>query len=285
MKIISRRRIIETVGAVIGAGPMLAAARHAGAQNVGAFQIGVMPNVSARIILTNYRPMREYLAEKLGRTVEIATATDLREFQRRTLEGAYDLVFTAANLALVAEEDGKLAVLGGFEPPIPALFVTRKDTPAPSPEALRGKALALANPQSLVAMSAKANLAAAGLRADVDYRTIWARNEDSLAQLLSGGEAPIAAMSMGEFRVLRDQIRQTLEFREFARVPNFIALAGKPMAPEALGQLRAMLGGFAETDLGREFQTLTGVQRIRGVPDADRAAIAPVLAETRAALR
>jgi ABC-type phosphate/phosphonate transport system substrate-binding protein len=99
--------------------------------------------------------MREYLAEKLGRTVEIATATDLREFQRRTLEGAYDLVFTAANLALVAEEDGKLAVLGGFEPPIPALFVTRKDTPAPSPEALRDKALALANPQSLVAMSEK----------------------------------------------------------------------------------------------------------------------------------
>jgi hypothetical protein len=134
-------------------------------------------------------------------------------------------------------------------------------------------------------MAAKANLAGAGLRADVDYRPIWARNEDSLAQLLSGSDTPMAAMSMGEFRILRDEIRQTLEFREFARVPNFIALAGKPMAPEALGRLRALLNGFAETDLGREFQSLTGVQRIRSVPDADRAAIAPVLAETRAALR
>jgi phosphonate transport system substrate-binding protein len=277
--------MLKFVAACAAGSASLAVPAQARAQSASAFQVGVVPNVSARIILINYRPMREYLAEKLGRPVEIATATDLREFQRRTLDGAYDLVFTPANLALVAEEDGKLEVLGGFEPPIPALFVTRKDAPAPSHEALRGKALALANPQSLVAMAAKANLAGAGLRADVDYRPIWARNEDSLAQLLSGSDTPMAAMSMGEFRILRDEIRQTLEFREFARVPNFIALAGKPMAPEALGRLRALLNGFAETDLGREFQSLTGVQRIRSVPDADRAVIAPVLAETRAALR
>jgi phosphonate transport system substrate-binding protein len=285
MKMRSRREMLQIVGALAAACSVLADAKNARAQGAAAFQIGVMPNVSARIILTNYRPMREYLAEKLGLTVEIATATDLREFQRRTLEGAYDLVFTAANLALVAEEDGKLEVLGGFEPPIPALFITRKDAPVPSLEALRGKALALANPQSLVAMSAKATLAGAGLRADADYRPTWARNEDSLAQLLSGGDTPMAAMSMGEFRILREEIRQTLEFREFARVPNFIVLAGKPMAPAALAQLRELLGAFAETALGREFQSLTGVQRIRAVPDADRAAIAPVLAETRAALR
>lgn len=285
MKTQSRREMLQTVAAVAAAGSAFACAKDARAQAAAAFQVGVVPNVSARIILTNYRPMREYLADKLGRTVEIVTATDLREFQRRTLEGAYDLVFTPANLALVAEEDGKLDVLGGFEPPIPALFVTRKDAPVASLEALRGKALALANPQSLVAMSAKATLAGAGLRADADYRPTWARNEDSLAQLLSGGDAPMAAMSMGEFRILRDEIRQSLEFREFARVPNFIALAGKPMAPEGLAQLRAVLGAFGETELGREFQSLTGVQRIRSVPDADRAAVAPVLAETRAALR
>jgi phosphonate transport system substrate-binding protein len=285
MKTHSRREMLQIVGAFAAASGAFAGDKGARAQGAAAFQVGVMPNVSARIILTNYRPMREYLADKLGRPVEIATATDLREFQRRTLEGAYDLVFTAANLALVAEEDGKLDVLGGFEPPIPALFVTRKEAPAATLETLRGKGLALANPQSLVAMSAKATLAGAGLRADVDYRPIWARNEDSLAQLLSAGDTPMAAMSMGEFRILRDDIRQTLEFREFARVPNFIALAGKKMAPEALAQLRAVLGAFGETDLGREFQGLTGVQRIRAVPDADRAAIAPVLAETRAALR
>ncbi len=285
MKMRSRREMLKIAGAVAAASGTFGYPENARAQGAAAFQVGVVPNVSARIILTNYRPMREYLAEKLGRPVEIATATDLREFQRRTLDGAYDLVFTPANLALVAEEDGKLEVLGGFEPPIPALFVTRKDAPVASLEALRGKALALANPQSLVAMSAKATVAGAGLRADVDYRSIWARNEDSLAQLLSGGDTPMAAMSMGEFRILREEIRQTLEFREFARVPNFIALAGKKMTPEALAQLRAVLGAFAETELGREFQSLTGVQRIRAVPDADRAAIAPTLAETRAALR
>ena len=278
-----RRALLKHIGMGIGAASF--AAPSARAQAPGAFQLAVMPNVSARIILTNYRPMREYLADRLGRAVEIVTAADLREFYMRTLAGAYDLVFIAANLARVAELDARFELLGGFEPPIPALFVSRRQAPVDSLEALRGKALALANPQSLVALMAKSTLAAGGLRAETDYRAIWARNEDSLGQLLSSGEAPLAAMSMGEFRALREDLREALAFREFLKVPNFFALAGKPMAPDASARLRALLYAFSDTELGREFQTLSGVQRIRAVPQGDLDAVAPALADTRAALR
>jgi phosphonate transport system substrate-binding protein len=278
-----RRAILKLIGAGIGTASFGAAPVLAQAQ--GAFQLAVMPNLSARIILTNYRPMREYLQSELGRPVEIVTATDLREFYTRTLAGTYDLVIMAANLARVAELDAKFELLGGLEPPIPALFVTRKDAPMATYEALRGKALALANPQSLVALTAKATLAASGLGAEREYRTVWARNEDSLGQLLASGEAPMASMSMGEFRALREELRQTLEFREFAKVPNFFALAGKPMAAADSARLRTLLYAFSETELGKEFQSLSGVQRIRAVPPADLDGLDATLAETRAALR
>jgi phosphonate transport system substrate-binding protein len=278
-----RRAILKWIGAGIGTASFGAPAVLA--QGQGAFQLAVMPNVSARVILTNYRPMREYLAGALGRPVEIVTASDLREFYMRTVSGAYDLIFIAANLGRVAELDAKFELLGGFEPPIPALFVTRKEAPVASFDALRGKALALANPQSLVALTAKATLAANGLRAERDYRAIWARNEDSLGQLLTSGEAPMASMSMGEFRALREDLRQTLEFREFAKVPNFFALAGKPMAASDSARLRTLLFAFSETELGKEFQSLSGVQRIRAVPPADLAGLEATLDETRAALR
>jgi len=250
------------------------------------FQVGVLPNVTARVILTNYRPMREYLAEELGRPVEITTAPDFREFHTRTMAGAYDLVVTAANLARVAQLDAGLELVAGYDPPIPALLVMRKDARVGAIEALRGKSLAVANPQSLVVLRGREWLAENGLVAERDYRLSWTRTEDSLAQLLVSGEAPLAMMSMGEFRTIREEIRQTLEpYREFARVPNFFVLAGRRLPEAQVAALRAAMLKFTSTERGREFLALTGVQGIRAVPEADLAALDGIAAQTRELLR
>lgn len=249
-------------------------------------QLGVLPNVSARIILTNYRPFREFLAAELRRPVEVTTAPDFREFHARTIAGAYDLVVTAANLGRVAQVDAKLELLAGFDPPIPALLVMRKAAPVTAIDALRGRSLAVANPQSLVVLRGKNWLREQGLALDVDYRTVWARNEDSLAQVLVSGEAPLAMMSMGEFRTIREEIRQTLDIhREFARVPNFFVLRGRDMPPESAAAIKAAVLKFPTTDLGREFFALSGVRSIRPVPDADIAILDGVADETRFLLR
>jgi phosphonate transport system substrate-binding protein len=249
-------------------------------------QVGVLPNVSARVILTNYRPFREFLAAELGRAVEVTTAPDFREFHARTMAGGYDLVVTAANLARVAQADARLELIAGYDPPLPALLVMRKDAPVAGVAALRGKALAVANPQSLVVLAGKNWLRAQGLVAETDYRTTWARNEDSLAQLLVSGEAPLAMMSMGEFRTIREDIRQTLDVHaEFARVPNFFVLRGRDMPAERAAALRAAVLRFPSTELGREFTSLTGVRDIRPVPAADLALVDGTVDETRGLLR
>ncbi|MBL8831962.1 MAG: PhnD/SsuA/transferrin family substrate-binding protein [Rhodospirillales bacterium] len=269
--------------------PMLLAAFAVAAPRAPAaqeLQFGVLPNVSARLILTNYRPFREYLAAELGRPVEVTTAPDFREFHARTMAGAYDVVVTAANLGRVAQLDAKLELLAGFDPPIPALLVMRKAAPVASLETLRGKSVAVANPQSLVALRGRNWLREQGLALDSDYRTTWARNEDSLAQVLVSGDAPLAMMSMGEFRAIREEIRQTLDIhREFARVPNFFVLRGRDMPAAQAAALKAAILGFPATAAGREFFALSGVQGIRPVPEADIALLDGVADETRALLR
>ena len=176
--------IRATVTALVLSVTVIAAALPAWAQ---AFQVGVLPNLSPRVLLTNYRPLRDYLAATLGLPVEIATAPDFRTFQARTLAGEYDLVVTAANLGRIAQLDAGLTLIAGFEPPIPALLVTLKAAQAPSIEALRGKALAVSNPQSLLVLIGKNWLRQRGLSAGTDYDLVWTRNEDSLAQVLASG--------------------------------------------------------------------------------------------------
>ena len=251
-----------------------------------AFQVGVLPNLSPRVLLTNYRPLRDHLSAALGMPVEIATAPDFRTFQARTVAGEYDLVVTAANLGRIAQQDAGLTLIAGFEPAIPALLVTLKAAPAASIEALRGKALAVSNPQSMLVLVGKNWLRQRGLSAGTDYEVVWTRNEDSLAQVLTSGSAPLAMMSAGELRAIRPEIGERLSvMEEFARLPNFLLLQGRAMPAERAAVLRAALMAFPATDLGREFTTLTGVRAISPVPEKDLETIDSVTAETREQLR
>ena len=262
---------------------ILASALPAWAQS---FQVGVLPNLSARVLLTNYRPLRDHLSAALGMPVEIVTAPDFRTFQARTVAGEYDLVVTAANLGRIAQLDAGLTLIAGFDPPIPALLVTLKATPAPSIEALRGKALAVSNPQSMLVLIGKNWLRQRGLVAGADYEVVWTRNEDSLAQVLTSGSAPLAMMSAGELRAIRPEIAERLSVMdEFAKLPNFLLLQGRAMPADRAAALKAALMAFPATDLGREFATLTGVRAIRPVPERDLETIDSITAETREQLR
>ncbi|MCC8427340.1 phosphate/phosphite/phosphonate ABC transporter substrate-binding protein [Reyranella aquatilis] len=278
-----RMNIRSIAAALLLSMACLAAARPAWAQ---AFQVGVLPNLSPRVLLTNYRPLRDYLSDALGIPVEIATAPDFKTFQARSVAGEYDLVVTAANLGRIAQQDAGLKLIAGFEPAIPALLVTLKAAPATSIEALRGKALAVSNPQSMLVLLGKNWLRQRGLSAGTDYEVVWTRNEDSLAQVLTSGSAPLAMMSAGELRAIRPEIAERLAVMdEFAKLPNFLLLQGRAMTAERAAALTAALMAFPATDLGREFTTLTGVRAIRPVPEKDLEIIDSVTAETREQLR
>jgi phosphonate transport system substrate-binding protein len=269
--------------ALVLSATILASVQPAWAQ---AFQVGVLPNLSPRVLLTNYRPLRDYLSTALGMPVEITTAPDFRTFQARTMAGDYDLVVTAANLGRIAQLDAGLNLIAGFDPPIPALLVTLKAGPAPSIEALRGKALAVSNPQSMLVLIGKYWLRQRGLVVGADYEVVWTRNEDSLAQVLTSGSAPLAMMSAGELRAIRPEIRERLTVMdEFARLPNFLLLQGRAMPPGRVATLKAALLAFPASDLGHEFTSLTGVRAIRPVPESDFGTIDSVTAETRDQLR
>jgi phosphonate transport system substrate-binding protein len=249
------------------------------------FQVGVVPNVSARIILANYQPFREFLERELKQPVEISTATDFVTFHARTIAGDYDLAITAANLGRLAQVDHGFRVIGIYDPAIPALLVMHKERPVRDVTELKGRLLALANPQSLVALRGIQWLREQGLVAGVDFRTAPARTEDSLAQLLSQ-EAPLALMSMGEFRAIGNELRGSLQiFREFARVPGFILLAGPRMNAADVEVLRATLLRLMTSDEGRRFGSLAGVQQMRAPLDAELKSLDPFLEETRLQVR
>lgn len=126
---------------------MLVPAGRALAQGVEpSIVIGVVPNVSARLILAAYQPMRVHLERELARRIEIATAPDFRGFAERALRGEYRVIVTAPNVGRVLQVDAGWEPIAIYEPPIPAVLVAAADNLVDAPSQLRERALALANP-------------------------------------------------------------------------------------------------------------------------------------------
>ncbi len=273
------RRLLT--GLALAAGPAgLAVAQPA------PLQFGVMPNVSARILLGQYQPFRSFLEQELARPVEVVTAPGLQAFQERSVAGAFGLVVTAANLGRVAQLDAGLQPIAIYEPRIPGLIVTLRARPLGGPADLRDTTVAMTNPQSLVALKFIHWARAQGIEIGRNARATHARNEDSLAQLLNTTETRAAVMSQGEFNAIRADIRENLLiWQVFIRVPGFLMLVA-PRTPEAdVQRLMAAIGRFPGSIQGREFFAATGFNGIRPVTPADLAELDDVVEETRAFLR
>jgi phosphonate transport system substrate-binding protein len=250
-----------------------------------AFNLGVLPNVNARLILTHYQPMREYFQRELKRPAQIATAPDFRQFHQATQRGDYDMIVTAPNLGRLAQADAKWEPLAMYEPKIPALLVALASNTDAHPRQLQGKAVALANPQSLVAMVGVKWLEEQGLKLGKDFKTVLTANDDSLGTVLNTGEAPLAIMSMGEFNAKPEAMRKTLRIvTEITKLPGFLVMAN-PRLPDADKQrLKQLVLAFPQTEEGKAFFTLSGFKNIREVSEAELKPLDDVVNDTRKGL-
>ncbi len=250
-----------------------------------AFIIGVVPNVSARVILANYQPMRAYFERELKRKVEIATAADMRAFSAATMRGEYQMVVTAANVGRVNQLDAQWDPIAIYEPPIAGLLVTGAANTNTAVEQLKGKTLALANPQSLVALAGLKWLREQGLQAERDFKITRAGNDDSLGTLIRSGEAPMAIMSMGEFRAIGEETRKGLKIvTEFAKVPGFWVIANPALSAAEQKRVKALILQFPGTDDGKKFFSLSGFAHIRDITAADQKPLDEFVEQTRAGL-
>ena len=279
-----RRRIL--LGGVVAAtaGALLDSIPVARAQGAP-LKVGVLPNVSARVIFAQYQPVRAYLEAQLQQAVEIQTAPDFKTFHARTRSGEYDVVVTAANLGRLAQLDHQWLPLAIYDPQIPGVLVRIKGASPGGPAALKGKRLALSNPQSLVAMRGYAWLSEAGLRKDLDYTPILARNDDSLGTLLSSPDTPYAIMSMGEFRSIPEGTRANLEIEtEFARVPGFVVMHSPAMPAALAARVTAAFLSLGDAPQGKQFFDLSGFRAVRAPQRVELESLDPFVAATRAAL-
>ncbi|WP_338416163.1 PhnD/SsuA/transferrin family substrate-binding protein [uncultured Sphaerotilus sp.] len=249
-------------------------------------EIGVLPNISARVLLAQYQPMREYLARETGRAVQISTAPSWQAFHQSTLALGYDVVVTGAHLARLAQLDRGYVPLLSYLPNMKGLLAYAGSRPIQRINELGGQTLVLSNPQSLVTFRGLQWLAENGLQRERDYRTINTPTDDSVGNVVLRGDATAAMLSGGEFRAMPEAVRAQLQIlTTFAEVPGFIVMAS-PRLPAADTQaIRQHLLRFAtSSDEGRQFFEKSGFTAIREPAPGLMESMDPYVSATRRAL-
>jgi len=232
--------------------------------------VGIVPNIPAPKLLSQYEALKHYLERLNEINVQLVVPANFKAFFDSTMRGEYDLAVSAPHLARVAQLDRGMVPLVMYEPRIGALLVAPLDSPIAAAGDLRGKAVAFANPQSLVAMYGQQWLREKGLEAGKDYEVKGARSDLGVGRMVLVGEAAAMILSNGEFRALPpDESAKLRVVETFARFPNFILLANPRLDRERIGRLRTQLKGFlADKDDGAPFAQATG---LTGIVDVDEA--------------
>ena len=271
--------------------PVKRAAAAAGSAQVSrdepdALTIGVLPNISADKLMAQYEHMKHYLEGLNTQKITINTSPNFKAFFESTMNGEYDLAISAPHFARVAQLDRGLIPLLIYEPRISALLITPADRPLASAAELRGKVVAFANPQSLVAMYGRQWLGQQGLQAGKDYEVKGPRTDLGVGRMMLTGEASAAIMSNGEFRALPPEESARLKISQtIARMPNFVVLANPRLNRALQARLKTQLKGFlANQDDGAAFASATGITAMNDVDEAQLHELDSFVEQTRSAM-
>jgi len=229
--------------------------------------IGVVPNMSARIISTNYQPMADYFEKGLGRKVAVTTGTNFQNFYQRALTNEFQIMVTAPNLARVSQVDGNWEAVAVFEPGIPGLLVGMAGRQN-NLEFLRGKKLAVANPQSLVALAGIDWLGSQGYVNNRDYEILRIANDDSLGVSLKTGEAAFALMSQGEFNAKDIELKKTLTpVNTFVKLPGFFIMINAKATSSEQQKMKSLILDFPKSEQAKQFFSSTGFTGLQAPTD------------------
>ena len=259
----------------------LATNPHAG------LEIGIAPFLPTRTLIQNYRPLREYLEDKLGEPVLVVTAADYRTFHMRIRDHQYPLVIAVANSAYLAHVDSGYQPLLKPKAATCPVLVVAKDSPVKDLRGLRGQTLALPDPLAVISMQAKTWLHDAELVPDKDLKVQHLPTHGAAINYVVTGQVAAAIVSDRALQQLAPDLRagvRIAERRDQVAVPGILYLADPRLPPARVQRLKELVLEFSDTPVGRKLMRDWGYEKLIPATREDLLPLAPYGEQLRSAL-
>lgn len=239
-------------------------------------QVGILPTLSARVLLKNYQPLQLYLERELKQQVELTTATDFKTFHLNTIEGKYDVVVTAAHMARLAQTEAKYVPIAVYRAANRAVLIEATDQPLRSIQDLRGKSLAIGDRNALIVSQTISYLLQQGLREGIDYTLVETPTHNSAAYSVQSHQSVLAVSSPSGLKNIPDAIKDSVKiFAVLPDLPSLIWLVHPQLTSETPRIKAAILGFTSDMDEGKQFFDATGYIGLRDISSAEMKLLDP----------
>lgn len=252
-----RRRVFAAGLAMLGltAGMSLPAAVAADAQPP--LRMAVHPYASTLALINTFRPLRQFLATRLGRPVEFYTAASFDAFVDTLMAGDYDIVISPPHFAVMAMERNYVPLLH-FQASLEPVLAVPAGSAARQAGDFRGKRIAMADRTAFIRLVAIKWLADAGLQAGRDYQLVERPSHGAAVGAVKAGEADAGLTTTTALKQLPGEMQEQLRVISTGlRFPHLFTMANGRLDQALIGQLRQALGDFPATEEGRAFMEKT----------------------------
>jgi phosphonate transport system substrate-binding protein len=193
--------------ALMLAAPIAALAHPHGAEPI---IFGIAPQQEPEKVRAMWAPMFSYLEREVGHAFAFETAPSIEEFQKRVLEGRYDMWWGNPLTYVQASKRLGYTAIARDTTRIAGLLVTLKEDGAKSPKELLGKKIAYSAPDAIGGtLLVQALIARAGVAPD-QVETIYTGSHQSAYQAVLDGKAAAAGGVPRSFNALDAAQREKL---------------------------------------------------------------------------
>lgn len=244
--------------------------------------IGLFPNLSTRLLLETYQPMRGFLEQQLGRPVALFTAPDFNSFVTRTQKGEYDIIVTAPHFARLAQTEAGYQPVFSYSNNIAGAIVVSKGGPIRSVAQLRGAKIAAPDPIAIISMLGQKVLHDKGLENGKDYTFQWTATHGNVALAVQRGDAAAGIIGLIPLKQLPENISSQLHLLLVTpEVPSQVLLANQRMSVQQVQQFRVAMLAFEQSEAGQKFFKASGLAGLKAIEAQDLANLEPYVQEVK----
>jgi len=266
----SRRTFLQSLSA---AG--LAASLPALAQEAQPLRLAVHPYASTLALINTHRPLQQYLAARLGQTVEFYTAPNFESFVDTLLAGGYDIAISPPHFAVMAMEKYYLPLVH-YQTLLEPLLLVRADSTLRRPEDFRGKQIAMADKTAFIRLVMVKWLSDHGLRPGQDYRIVERPSHGAAISAAAVGEADAGLATLTALKQLPPDLQQQVRIiGSGLRFPHLFTMAHRRLGEATILRLKEALLAFPETPEGRQFMEKSAYLGYEAISDEEIRTLRP----------
>ena len=216
-------------------------------------RFGVMPFLSASMLVKKFEPLISYLETSLNRPVSINSASNFDAFIKNAINGDYDVFLAAPHISAYMEKNHQSRRVSRFKRRLKGYFVVHADSTYQSLDELRGKRFATADPLAVITILAEAELANIGIDPQKDLVRHFSSHNNAML-LVAEGEQDLAAVGITIYDNIPAAIKGRLRvLTETRGIPHMMFQTRRGLPDSEHQAVRDALLNFVSSGDGKVF--------------------------------